>query len=643
MDLQAAFQVSVAGGFKSDASLYPWQLRNVHRALTEYENHKCGMTVADEMGYGKTVSGLLVIAAAKATSGLNTALIVTPPAVETNWARESSKYTNWRRVVAWRDLTKSEREALFREPVGPDAVIISHKAVASIFTQCYEKVKVEAFQKSEACFYNRWMPKKDTAVHPIFTKKFAAVVFDEAHILRNPKTAMFAGGMFAGRHATMHLCLSGTPHQNCMKDFVSQMRLCHGRPEFQEDGAFDRCYPTFLTRLHASSLTRATEKVDLPPRVDKRNAIPMPEAEGAVFDGLMERIVTVLDKFAKSAVSYDRVLAEFTRIRKATVSQTLLEEEDAGEEDESAEEREDESLGRNPRPPIDHAKRANAIMEAPSAKIQECMRRIGVYTSEGRKTVVFCSFVDPLLAMCEMVNELKEGSATVYFGEMAHAEKEVALHTFNTDPECMVLFVSLLSGGTGLNLQVASRAIIIDHWWNPSVEEQAKFRIWRPGQKLDCVWEKIEYQASYDDACVDLYHCFKNENSKNLLSGVYHPGAEVQFNSSAAASLIEEIAVRRGLAEVARRAAEVHRKINPVKKSPVKVNKTMAAVRKLKEERAAAVHAPVKKVVKPCSSSGGSAISRAYKEHQHAARVKERAIQAAKAARRPQTLIEIDF
>ena len=45
-----------------------------------------------------------------------------------------------------------------------------------------------------------------------------------------------------------------------------------------------------------------------------------------------------------------------------------------------------------------------------------------------------------------------------------------------------VLIVSLKAAALGLNLTAASHVVLLDLWWNPSVEEQAIDRCHRIGQ-----------------------------------------------------------------------------------------------------------------------------------------------------------------
>ena len=54
---------------------------------------------------------------------------------------------------------------------------------------------------------------------------------------------------------------------------------------------------------------------------------------------------------------------------------------------------------------------------------------------------------------------------------------------FNKSPEIPVFLISLMAGGTGLNLTGADMVIHYDPWWNPAVEAQATDRAHRIGQK----------------------------------------------------------------------------------------------------------------------------------------------------------------
>lgn len=49
------------------------------------------------------------------------------------------------------------------------------------------------------------------------------------------------------------------------------------------------------------------------------------------------------------------------------------------------------------------------------------------------------------------------------------------MQNFKVNPEVRVLIASLKAGGTGLDMSMANKCILVDPWWNEAVEEQVKF------------------------------------------------------------------------------------------------------------------------------------------------------------------------
>ncbi|KAH3097770.1 hypothetical protein KXW41_007968, partial [Aspergillus fumigatus] len=70
-----------------------------------------------------------------------------------------------------------------------------------------------------------------------------------------------------------------------------------------------------------------------------------------------------------------------------------------------------------------------------------------------------------------------------YDGRMTPAERGSAISSFASQPDCLVLLVSLKAGNAGLNLTCASNVIIMEPSWNPYIEEQAIGRVHRIGQE----------------------------------------------------------------------------------------------------------------------------------------------------------------
>ena len=66
-----------------------------------------------------------------------------------------------------------------------------------------------------------------------------------------------------------------------------------------------------------------------------------------------------------------------------------------------------------------------------------------------------------------------------------------------TGPGALVL--SLKAGGTGLNLTNANHVVLYDRWWNPAVEDQARDRAWRIGQKSTVIAHRLVCPGTVDE------------------------------------------------------------------------------------------------------------------------------------------------
>ena len=81
-------------------------------------------------------------------------------------------------------------------------------------------------------------------------------------------------------------------------------------------------------------------------------------------------------------------------------------------------------------------------------------------------------------------------------GSMKRMDRTNAIVSFQTDPETVVMLVSIKAGGVGylensnapdsrLNLTAASHVFVFEPAWNPAIEQQAIDRVHRLGQTSD--------------------------------------------------------------------------------------------------------------------------------------------------------------
>lgn len=113
------------------------------------------------------------------------------------------------------------------------------------------------------------------------------------------------------------------------------------------------------------------------------------------------------------------------------------------------------------------------------------------------KSIVFSQWTTMLDRIEDMLQESNirfcrlDGSMT----REARAEAMEALKTKGVE----VMLVSTRAGGVGLNLTSASRAFLVDPYWNPSVEAQAIDRIHRLGQKRPVTALKLMINGSVEE------------------------------------------------------------------------------------------------------------------------------------------------
>ncbi|KAH9471313.1 hypothetical protein Pst134EA_005214 [Puccinia striiformis f. sp. tritici] len=92
-------------------------------------------------------------------------------------------------------------------------------------------------------------------------------------------------------------------------------------------------------------------------------------------------------------------------------------------------------------------------------------------TKTHKKTIVFSQFTSFLNLIEPFIKKAGYGY-TRYDGAKSADEKTRALEKIKSDPKCTVLLISLKCGSVGLNLTCCSRVILMDPWWNPSIETQ---------------------------------------------------------------------------------------------------------------------------------------------------------------------------
>jgi len=120
-----------------------------------------------------------------------------------------------------------------------------------------------------------------------------------------------------------------------------------------------------------------------------------------------------------------------------------------------------------------------------SGKVQVAFELLEKWKQDRRKVLLFFQTVQMLDIFAGILHNKSEYNFQVMTGNTPVASRSSLIDAFNTEERIFLFLLTTKVGGYGLNLTGASRIIIFDPDWNPSMDNQAKERIYRFGQTLD--------------------------------------------------------------------------------------------------------------------------------------------------------------
>ncbi|KAL2505075.1 SNF2 domain-containing protein CLASSY 3 [Abeliophyllum distichum] len=138
----------------------------------------------------------------------------------------------------------------------------------------------------------------------------------------------------------------------------------------------------------------------------------------------------------------------------------------------------------------DHKKKLKGIESKIDAgvKTKFITKLLWLADALGERVLVFSTFIDPLVFIKQQLEyhfSWKEGREVLYMdGQLDVNQRQHSISSFNDfSSEAKVLLASTKACSEGINLIGASRVVLLDTAWNPSVERQAISRAYRLGQK----------------------------------------------------------------------------------------------------------------------------------------------------------------
>jgi SWI/SNF-related matrix-associated actin-dependent regulator of chromatin subfamily A-like protein 1 len=378
--------------------------------------------LADDMGLGKTRQAIVSL---RHLAPSGPYLVVCPASVKRNWAREIG-------------LAVSDASVLVIEGSAPVAPIAS-----------WVVVNYDILGRHR---------------HVLEQVAWAALVFDEAHYLKNHTSARSKLARDLTAIATANAAqplvvqlLTGTPLTSRPRDLFVLLQLV-GHPLARSFLAFAKRYcaaekgefgwktggasniDELTVQLHGVMLRRSKDDVlALPPKLRTWLPVVVPAGTGARAVKKVLALLTGQSDDAVGAVSTTvdprkrgKLLAFLTEVRQALAA----------------------------------------------AKTSTTLDFVNGAVEQGEKVIVFSCFDDPIQMLARELGP----AAVVLTGKTPGARRQEIVDRFQHEETVRVFLANIIAGGTGLNLTAATQVVFNDLDWVPTNHWQAEDRAYRIGQ-----------------------------------------------------------------------------------------------------------------------------------------------------------------
>lgn len=398
-----------------------------------------GVALLMEMGCGKTLVAVAVAAALYRYGYGNRVLVAAPLSILGVWRDEFTRFADAPVEVSVLEGSTAKKKA----------------ALAAISDDDRLRVVVVNYESA-------WrMEKELLAFHPTL------VIADEAHKIKETRTAQSRAMHRIGDRAPFKLLLTGTVITNRELDVYSQYRFLNSRVFGNSFYAFRNRYfdmvgygnhiprfrkhmtDEFLQRLHSVAY-RVTkdECLDLPEVTEEIRTVELEPAAMKLYQELERDSYTQL---ADSEVSAVNVLTRLLRLSQITGGHLTGDD--------------------------------GANKPVSAAKLDALADIIDSVIAGDGKLVVIARFAAELDDIQKLLERKGVGYAVVRGGVR---DRDEEIRRFQEDAGCRVFLGQIAAAGLGITLTAASTMVFYSLDYSMSNFEQAKARIHRAGQKRNC-------------------------------------------------------------------------------------------------------------------------------------------------------------
>ncbi|KAG7392155.1 btaf1 RNA polymerase II, B-TFIID transcription factor-associated, 170kDa [Phytophthora pseudosyringae] len=546
---KAVQHTDVTSWLATETSLRVYQQHGVDWLCFMAKNNLHGI-LADDMGLGKTLQTLSAMAA---TLGVPPAggskrsampcLIVCPPIIVHHWIQEAKKYIPgvFASIVDY-SLTSSERKTLSH---GKGIPISDGGPTMIVTTYSILRTDIECLSAID----------------------YAFVVLDEAHLIRNPSTALFRAVLEL--HASHRVALSGTPLQNNVTDLWALFEFL--MPGYLGDFAlFRREFVLPITKskarnatpkqkeLAAIAITKLHQKVlpfilrrtkdqvleELPPKIISNVLLPLSPLQRRLYSLALSSESEIASSVKPSRArksnlreknpdtkQLTNVLTNLQLLRKICVHPALVADDAVTQGLNSKEKgalRDWKSSGKM-------SGLRDLLVECCDIAAWDQGSRQGADENvddsniSPHRCLVFAHLQKTLDLTEQMLRDALPGVTYRRLdGQTPHSKRADIVQHFNADPSIDVLLLTTAVGGLGLTLTGADTVIFIEHSWNPFVDLQAMDRAHRIGQKRTVRVFRLIMEESLEEHILNLQE-FKEQVAATV---VQKSDAQSSMNTS---------------------------------------------------------------------------------------------------------------
>ena len=428
---------------KINARLRDYQQEGVKWIKYLYDNN-LGGCLADDMGLGKTLQTITVLAGIYPKEK-RPSLIIMPRSLIFNWENEIDKFAPKLKKYTYYGTDRDIKKAT--------------KAQVILTTYAVVRNDIETFTK----------------------QKFHYVILDESQNIKNVSSqSTQAVHLLDTEH---RLALSGTPVENNLTELYSLFRFLNpamfGTLEsfnqrytypIQKDGdkhtlqlLRKKIYPFLLRRLKKDVLK------ELPDRIDQTLKVEMSDRQRKLYEERRRYYKTLIDSNIKEEGIQKSQFVMFQALNELRQIASIPENFSDG--------------------------------KIHSPKTEQLIDSLSEAVENGHKVVVFFNFLTGIELVAERLTEMGIG-----YVEMTGAttNRQKVVDTFQKSADCMVMLMTLKTGGVGLNLTAADTVFIFEPWWNKAAEEQAINRLHRMGQTNKVLSYSIITEGTIEEKILTL-------------------------------------------------------------------------------------------------------------------------------------------